>query len=200
MNRKEHSSLSEELQHLRDSLLRDTNRGMDQQRVIEKMKAERRETICVQAHQRQELERDLCEAEKKVKHIGYPVWFVAASRGPTFHLQWYFILFLKRTVPARNYKIRPFRTVCYNTELGYRSLQGKRKCKKKKKKISDTNFQLFESVDGTMAKEAPFSHSSALQETHFTTATSHWTLDVAKQKSIHQRLTSLNNRLFERIV
>ena len=88
MNRKEHSSLSEELQHLRDSLLRDTNRGMDQQRVIEKMKAERRETICVQAHQRQQLERDLCEAEKKVKHIGYPVWFVAASRGPTFHLQW----------------------------------------------------------------------------------------------------------------
>ena len=133
MNRKEHSTLSEELQHLRDSLLRDTNRGMDQQRVIEKMKAERRETICVQAHQRQELERDLCEAEKKVKHIGYPVWFVAASRGPTFHLQWYFILFLKRTMPARNYKIRPFRTVCYNTELGYRSLQGKRKCKKKKK-------------------------------------------------------------------
>lgn len=80
MDRKEHSSLSEELQHLRDSLLRDTNRGMDQQRVIEKMKAERRETICVQAHQRQELERDLCEAEKKVKHIGYP-----ASRSPTFH-------------------------------------------------------------------------------------------------------------------
>jgi len=39
---------------------------MDQQRVIDKMKAERRETICVQAHQRQELERDLCEAEKKV--------------------------------------------------------------------------------------------------------------------------------------
>ena len=90
MNRKEHRSLSEELQHLRDSLLRDTNRGMDQQRVIDKMKAERREIICVQAHQRQELERDLCEAEKKVKHIGYPVWFVAASRGPTFHLQWGF--------------------------------------------------------------------------------------------------------------
>lgn len=87
MNRKEHSSLSEELQHLRDSLLRDTNRGMDQQRVIEKMKAERRETICVQAHQRQELERDLCEAEKKVKHIGYPVLFLAAFIGPTFHLQ-----------------------------------------------------------------------------------------------------------------
>ena len=90
MNRKEHNSLSEELQHLRDSLLRDTNRGMDQQRVIEKMKAERRETICVQAHQRQELERDLSEAEKKVKHIGYPVWFVPAFRGPTFHLQWRF--------------------------------------------------------------------------------------------------------------
>ena len=64
--RKEHSSLAEELQHLKDSLLRDTNREMDQQRVIDKMKAERRETICVQAHQRQELERDLCEAEKKV--------------------------------------------------------------------------------------------------------------------------------------
>ena len=63
---------------------------MDQQRVIEKMKAERRETICVQAHQRQELERDLSEAEKKVKHIGYPVWFVPAFRGPTFHLQWRF--------------------------------------------------------------------------------------------------------------
>lgn len=39
---------------------------MDQQRVIDKMKAERRETICVQAHQRQELEKDLIEAEKKV--------------------------------------------------------------------------------------------------------------------------------------
>lgn len=66
INRKEHSSLAEELQHLKDSLLRDTNRGMDQQRVIDKMKAERRETICVQAHQRQELEKDLLEAEKKV--------------------------------------------------------------------------------------------------------------------------------------
>ena len=64
--RKEHSSLTEELQHLRDSLLRDTNRGMDQQRVIDKMKVERRETICVQAQQRQELEKDLREAEKKV--------------------------------------------------------------------------------------------------------------------------------------
>lgn len=64
--RKEHSTQTEELQHLRDSLLRDTNRGMDQQRVIDKMKAERRETICVQAQQRQELEKDLHEAEKKV--------------------------------------------------------------------------------------------------------------------------------------
>ena len=51
---------------MRDSLLRDTNRGMDQQRVIDKMKAERRETICVQAQQRNELEKDLREAEKKV--------------------------------------------------------------------------------------------------------------------------------------
>lgn len=66
---KEHGSLAEELQHLKDSLLRDTNRGIDQQRVIDKMKAERRETICVQAHQRQELEKGLCEAEKKVSSI-----------------------------------------------------------------------------------------------------------------------------------
>ena len=36
--------------------------------MIDKMKAERRETICVQAHQRQELEKDLCEAEKKVSY------------------------------------------------------------------------------------------------------------------------------------
>ncbi|XP_015764708.1 PREDICTED: uncharacterized protein LOC107343636 isoform X3 [Acropora digitifera] len=51
--RKEHrSSHSEELQHLKDSLLRDTNSDMDQQRGIEKMKAERRETICIQAQQR----------------------------------------------------------------------------------------------------------------------------------------------------
>ena len=54
------------MQHLRDSLLRDTNRGMDQQRVVNNMKAERRETICVQAQQGNELEKDLCEAEKKV--------------------------------------------------------------------------------------------------------------------------------------
>ena len=66
---------------------------------------------------------------------------------------------------ARNYKIRPFRTVYYNTELGYRSLQGKCKCKKKKKKIGDTNFQLFESVNGKLiqwneeqwGKAVPFS-------------------------------------------
>ena len=50
-----------------------------------------------------------------------------------------------------------------------------------------------------MAKEAPFSHSPALQETHFTTATRHWTLDVAKQKSMQQRLTSLNNCLFKEL-
>ena len=67
--RKEHSSLAEELNHLRDSLLRDTNRGMDQQRVIDKMKAERRETICMQAQQRQELEKDLSDAEKKVDGV-----------------------------------------------------------------------------------------------------------------------------------
>lgn len=48
--------------------MRDTNRGMDQQRLIDKMKAERRETICVQAQQRHELENDLSEAEKKVSH------------------------------------------------------------------------------------------------------------------------------------
>ena len=84
--RKEHSSLAEELQHLKDSLLRDTNRGMDQQRVIDKMKAERRETICVQAHQRQELERDLLEAEKKVspthheQHDNSAVAFILLSR------------------------------------------------------------------------------------------------------------------------
>lgn len=56
---------------MKDSLLRNTNRGMDQQRVIEKMKAERRETICVQAQQRQELEKDLHSAETKV---GCGVW------------------------------------------------------------------------------------------------------------------------------
>ncbi|PFX18858.1 Centromere-associated protein E [Stylophora pistillata] len=65
MLRKEHTSVLEELQHFKDSLLRDTNRGMDQQRLIDKMKAERRETICVQAQQRHELENDLCEAQKK---------------------------------------------------------------------------------------------------------------------------------------
>ena len=69
MYRNEHVSLAEELQHFKDSLLRDTNRGMDQQRVIDKMKTERRETICVQAHQRQELEKDLFEAEKKVSTL-----------------------------------------------------------------------------------------------------------------------------------
>ncbi|XP_067024413.1 uncharacterized protein [Acropora muricata] len=67
--RKEHRSLSEELQHLKDSLLRDTNRDMDQQRVIEKMKAERRETICIQAQQRQGLEKDLHSAETKVSEL-----------------------------------------------------------------------------------------------------------------------------------
>lgn len=51
-------------------------------------------------------------------------------------------------MPARNYKIRLFRTVCYKTELGYHFLQGKRNCKKKKK-FSNTNFRLFESVNGT---------------------------------------------------
>ena len=56
---------------MKDSLLRDTNRDMDQQRVIEKMKAERRETICIQAQQRQELEKDLHSAEAKV---GSGVW------------------------------------------------------------------------------------------------------------------------------
>ena len=68
-SRKEHTSLSEELQHLKDSLLRDTNRGIDQQRVIDQMKAERRETICMQAQQRQELEKDLHNAEAKVKCV-----------------------------------------------------------------------------------------------------------------------------------
>ena len=52
-------------------------------------------------------------------------------------------------MPARNYKIRLFRTVCYKTELGYHFLQGNFKCKKKKKKFSNTNFRLFESVNGT---------------------------------------------------
>ena len=53
-------------------------------------------------------------------------------------------------MPARNYKIRLFRTVCYKTELGYHFLQGKRKyIYIKKKKFSDTNFRLFESVNGT---------------------------------------------------
>ena len=114
-------------------------------------------------------------------------------------------MFLKLTMPARNYKITPFRTVCYDTELGYRSLQAKRKCKnkKQKQKISDTNFQLFESVKGTRnnGQGGTFSHTGlpAVQETHFTTATSHWTLDVAKQKSIHQCLTSLNNCLFKEL-
>ena len=55
--RKEHRSLSEELQHLKDSLLRDTNRDMDQQRVIEKMKAEMQEW--------EELEKDLHSAETR---------------------------------------------------------------------------------------------------------------------------------------
>lgn len=104
-------------------------------------------------------------------------------------------------MPARNYKIRLFRTVCYKTELGYHFLQGKRKCKKKKK---NSVIQIFGYLNlsmerGTMAKEAPFSHSPALQETHFTTATWHCTLDVAKQKSMHQRLTSLNNCLFKEL-
>ncbi|XP_068683876.1 centromere-associated protein E-like isoform X2 [Montipora foliosa] len=67
--RKEHTSLSEELQHLKDSLLRDTNRGIDQQRVIDQMKAERRETICMQAQQRQELEKDLHNAEAKASEL-----------------------------------------------------------------------------------------------------------------------------------
>lgn len=54
---------------MKDSLLRDTNCDMDQQRVIEKMKAERRETICIQAQQRQELEKDLHSAEAKVSEL-----------------------------------------------------------------------------------------------------------------------------------
>lgn len=80
--RKEHRSLSEELQHLKDSLLRDTNRDMDQQRVIEKMKAERRETICIQAQQRQGLEKDLHSAETKV---GCGVWL---PRSLSFVCSW----------------------------------------------------------------------------------------------------------------
>ena len=109
-------------------------------------------------------------------------------------------MFLKRTMPARNYKIRLFRTVCYKTELGYHFLQGKRKCKKKKNSVIQIFGYLNLSMErGTMAKEAPFSHSPALQETHFTTATWHWTLDVAKQKSMHQRLTSLNYCLFKEL-
>ncbi|PFX14324.1 hypothetical protein AWC38_SpisGene21524 [Stylophora pistillata] len=48
------------------TLLRDTNRGRDQQRLIDKMKAERWEIICVQAQQLHELGNDLCEAQKKV--------------------------------------------------------------------------------------------------------------------------------------
>ncbi|PFX13642.1 hypothetical protein AWC38_SpisGene22260 [Stylophora pistillata] len=64
--RKEHTSVLEELQHFKDSLLRDTNRGRNQQRLIDKMKAERWEIICVQAQQRHELGNDLCQAQKKV--------------------------------------------------------------------------------------------------------------------------------------
>ena len=63
-----------------------------------------------------------------------------------------FILFLKRTMAARNYKIRPFRTVYNNTELGYRSLQGKRKCKKKKKKEKKSVIQIFSYLNLSMER------------------------------------------------
>lgn len=46
---------------MKDSLLRDTNSDMDQQRVIEKMKAEKRETISIQAQK--ELEKGFYRAE-----------------------------------------------------------------------------------------------------------------------------------------
>ncbi|CAH3159397.1 unnamed protein product [Pocillopora meandrina] len=83
--RKEHASLLEELQHFKDSLLRDTNRGMDQQRLIDKMKAERRETICVQAQQRHELENDLSEAEKKVSELEAQCNFLKSERDVLEH-------------------------------------------------------------------------------------------------------------------
>ncbi|XP_022801236.1 kinesin-like protein KIN-7I [Stylophora pistillata] len=85
MLRKEHTSVLEELQHFKDSLLRDTNRGMDQQRLIDKMKAERRETICVQAQQRHELENDLCEAQKKVSELETQCNFLRSERDVLEH-------------------------------------------------------------------------------------------------------------------
>ena len=47
-------------------MLRDTNRDMDQQRTIDMMKKERRETFCFQAQMRQEVEKERTDAEQKV--------------------------------------------------------------------------------------------------------------------------------------
>ena len=52
----------------KNSLLRDTNRDMVQTRTIDKMKAERRETFSVQAHIRQEMEKERQDLERKVKY------------------------------------------------------------------------------------------------------------------------------------
>ena len=65
--RKEFIEMKEEVSQAKNSLLRDSNRDMVQSRTIDKMKAERRETFCVQAHIRQEMEKERQELEKKVQ-------------------------------------------------------------------------------------------------------------------------------------